>query len=397
MEPILKEIFSDLTDEALSDFTTLGYCSMLGKDELLCSPEVPPIGLTFIVEGKVAVEREHHRICVLETGSFFGEGTLVRDTTPNVTVFTIEPTKLFQIPYIKAREFLASRPDLGFSVVRTLLVKSMNRLETTNDLFSKNRALTLELEEKNKELKQTLARLSETQEQLLHAQRMASLGILVAGVAHEINNPLGAMLQSINTASERVKKINSEELAQSIAKPLKRAADNGERIQKIVQDLRNFARAERVKGESANLTNEIEAAIQILGEQAEKRNIRLLTTYNSAKYVEAPPTRLDQLLVNIIQNAIHASPDNSQIEIITGEQDSKAWVKIIDHGTGMTPEVKARIFDPFFTTKPVGVGTGLGLWICQSIVNSLGGSMDLETTPGVGTTFILTFNVSNHN
>ncbi len=291
-----------------------------------------------------------------------------------------------------------SRENLFFSAILRDITERKRAEQQLKEAFEELKRSQEALEERNRELKDTLDQLAEAQEKLLHAGRMASLGVLVAGVAHEINNPLAAVLQSVNTAIERASKLQPEEISTRICKPLVRSRENAERIQRIVQDLRAFARAERVQGQITDVQNEIETALQMLNEQAERRNVKLVVQYGPVKYIEAPPTRLDQILVNIIQNAIQASPDGATIEVMTGRtegEDNRAWIKIRDYGSGMSPEVKARIFDPFFTTKPVGEGTGLGLWICQAIVHSLGGSIEVETEPGVGTTFTLLFNMTN--
>ncbi|HKQ79757.1 MAG TPA: ATP-binding protein [Blastocatellia bacterium] len=267
-----------------------------------------------------------------------------------------------------------------------------------------------ELAKITEELREAMDKLAKTQDQLVHAEHLASLGTLTAGVAHEINNPLAAILQSLDTALGRCARIPDEEMRNRIDKPLRRARDNGERIGRIVQDLRTFSRAERVRGEKADVRQEIESAFQILKPLAEARQIRLQAFYGELDWVEAPPTRLSQLLINIIQNAIHASADGGCVEAHTGRAKAPgepgerapadhgpgdygpgdhAWIQIRDFGVGMTPEVKARIFNPFFTTKAVGVGTGLGLWVCQSIIKSLGGSIEVESEPGKGTIFTL--------
>ena len=291
-----------------------------------------------------------------------------------------------------------SRENLFFSAILRDITERKRAEQQLKEAFEELKRSQEALEERNRELKDTLDQLAEAQEKLLHAERMASLGVLVAGVAHEINNPLAAVLQSVNTAIERASKLQVEEISSKICKPLVRSRENAERIQRIVQDLRAFARAERVQGQTADVRSEIETAFQMLNEQAERRNITLVAQYGSVKYIEASPMRLDQILVNIIQNAIQASPDGATIEVMTGRtegEETRAWIKIRDYGSGMSPEVKARIFDPFFTMKPVGKGTGLGLWICQSIVHSLGGSIEVKTEPGAGTTFTLGFNMTN--
>lgn len=275
-----------------------------------------------------------------------------------------------------------------------------------------------ELAKITEELREAMARLAETQDQLLHAEHLASLGTLTAGVAHEINNPLAAILQSLDTALGRCAQIPDEKMRGRIEKPLQRARDNGWRIKRIVQDLRTFSRAERVRGEKADVRQEIESAFQILEPLAKSRQIQLQSFFGDLDWIEAPPTRLSQLLINIIQNAIHASADGARVEAYTGRakapggatgdlagdpgkrgqgdsQNDYAWIQIRDYGAGMAPEVKARIFDPFFTTKPVGVETGLGLWVCQSIIKSLGGTIQVESEPGKGTTFTLNLRLFN--
>lgn len=262
-------------------------------------------------------------------------------------------------------------------------------------------------------LQETNARLAEAQSQLLQSEKMASLGQLAAGVAHEINNPIGFVNSNLGTLRRYGEGLIALFQAQSRGAPttelqqLRDAADLDfvaedlpvllseseeglSRVKKIVQDLKDFSRVDSADWQDADLNAGLESTLNVvMNEVKYKAEI-------SREYGQLPPVRclagqLNQVFMNLIVNAAHAIEGHGRIALRTGVADhggcAAAWVEVEDNGSGMTPEVQKRIFEPFFTTKAVGKGTGLGLSLSFSIVQKHGGQIEVDSVPGRGTRF----------
>jgi PAS domain S-box-containing protein len=239
-----------------------------------------------------------------------------------------------------------------------------------------------------------------TDERRVHAQlvvsdRMASVGLLAAGIAHEINNPLAAVLANVHLAMRDVADL-SESLGSS--PQLRALVDElgdvdlaAQRIRDIVRDLKLFSRADSERRGPIDLHKVLDSTLRMAGNELRHR-ADVVKTYGVVPLVDGDESRLGQVFLNLFINAAQAIPEGraseNRIEIATATAgDGRVVVRVSDTGAGMPPEVVRRLFTPFFTTKPIGVGTGLGLSICHRIVSSLGGEITVGSTPGVGTTF----------
>ncbi|RKH64590.1 PAS domain S-box protein [Corallococcus aberystwythensis] len=245
------------------------------------------------------------------------------------------------------------------------------------------------------------------QARLVVADRLASVGTLGAGVAHEINNPLAYMLVNLHLIREGLDKLEAQgapsEPVASIQQLVRETTEGAERIATIVRDLKVFARGEQ---ESRPMPVDVRRSVELACKMADnviRHRARLVTEFEPVPAVEASEARLCQVFLNLLLNAAQAIPEDptSVTEheiraIIRPGEPGKVVVEVRDTGVGMTPEVLGRIFDPFFTTKAVGVGTGLGLSICHGIVESMGGSIHAESTPGRGSTFRVVLRSAQH-
>ncbi|HVH48102.1 MAG TPA: response regulator [Labilithrix sp.] len=229
------------------------------------------------------------------------------------------------------------------------------------------------------------------QEQLMISDRMASVGMLAAGVAHEINNPLGAALLNLELVHEMIgrspEKRDEAELKASMA-DIRSAVG---RVREIVGDLRIFSRHEDRSAVRADVRTALESSLRMAFNEIRHR-AHVEKDYASAPIVCGSEGRLGQVFLNLIVNAAQAMPeghvDDNMIRVATRTDDAgRAVVEISDTGTGIPPEAIAHLFTPFFTTKPAGIGTGLGLAICQRIVQQMGGEIEVESEVGKGTTF----------
>ncbi|MEO8699557.1 MAG: two-component regulator propeller domain-containing protein [Kofleriaceae bacterium] len=222
---------------------------------------------------------------------------------------------------------------------------------------------------------------------LLISDRMASLGTLAAGIAHEINNPLAYVIGNLEVMSETLAgAVDQDELATAMAG----ATDGAERVRKIVQGLRSFSRSETERRVLLDVPEILQAAIRLTANEVRHR-AQLVCELGVIPKIVADDGRLTQVFINLIINAAHAIPegrtDANCITVRTRTDDrGRAVIEIIDTGEGMPADVQARAFDPFFTTKHVGEGTGLGLSICHGIISGLDGQISIDSALGRGTT-----------
>jgi PAS domain S-box-containing protein len=231
------------------------------------------------------------------------------------------------------------------------------------------------------------------QSRLLLADRMASVGTLAAGVAHEINNPLTYVVGNLAYVAERLRRMSEalpDDAVTEMQTAIREAREGADRVRVIVGDLRTFSRDDERVQVPVDLHAVLDSTVNIAASELRNR-ARLLREYGEVAPVHANHGRLGQVFLNLLVNAMQAIPDDDRddhlIRIRTWTEAGQAIVEIVDSGAGIPPEALAHVFDPFFTTKPVGVGTGLGLSICHNIVSAMGGEIAVESRVGRGTTF----------
>jgi DNA-binding response OmpR family regulator len=267
------------------------------------------------------------------------------------------------------------------------------------DLAEMRAALVEELEAKNLALGRAMSELQNTQAQLIQAAKMASLGGLVAGIAHEINNPLAFSLSHLATVK---KSLGRAEVALGPALEAPAVRDNWgrarkridemtvglERIRELVVKLRTFSHIDEGEWRRVSIQGCIESVLLILAHRTRER-IEIETSYGSPDELECYPGLLNQALMNLISNSIDAIAGLGKIRIETGLVDGSYQICVRDTGSGIPAELRDRVLEPFFTTKPVGEGTGLGLSITYSIVQKHGGSLAIECPESGGTAVTL--------
>ena len=233
------------------------------------------------------------------------------------------------------------------------------------------------------------------QAQLMVADRLASMGTLAAGVAHEINNPLAAVLANLELMMPQAEQGG---LPADFRAALLDAKEAAERVRLIVRDLKVFSRAEEDRTTAVDLHRVLDSAVRMTWNEVRHR-ARLCKEYHTVPTVAGNEARLGQVFVNLLVNAAQALPegqaDTNEIRISAGHDDQRVWVDVTDSGPGIRPEHLRLIFNPFFTTKAAGVGTGLGLAICQRIVTELGGEITVESQLGFGTRFRVSLPISH--
>ncbi|MBP5976549.1 GAF domain-containing sensor histidine kinase [Brasilonema sp. CT11] len=321
-------------------------------------------------------------------------------------------------------------------VPRQLEQKQIEALQTlTRQVMAQleRRLLTRRITQKNQQLDQALKELTHTQTQLMHNEKMVSLGHLVAGIAHEINNTLNFIYANLPHANQYTQDlltliklyqknyphpvaeieaattaIDFNFIEEDVSKLMSSMTIGAERIHQIVLQLRNFSRVEQAEKTALNIHEDLENTLLLLGHRLKGRsdypNITVIKQYAHLPEIECYPGQLNQVLMNILTNAIDSLGKNLKSTI--NDQPTFDWnpciwittevldsdyvvIQIADNGPGMTHKTREMIFDPFFTTKPVGCGTGLGLSISNQIINKCGGQLTCVSAPGEGAKFVI--------
>jgi PAS domain S-box-containing protein len=230
------------------------------------------------------------------------------------------------------------------------------------------------------------------QARLVQSDRLAALGTMAAGVAHEINNPLAYVMLNLDWIARKLSEgARDPQSIEGLAEMLHEARRGAERVATIVRELRSFSRADGEKRHAVDVAEVVKSAIKIAAHEIRSR-AKVMTSFEPARLVWANEGRLEQVVLNLLLNASQALPEGTsatneiRAEVRSGS-DGRVVLEVSDNGEGIPAEVLPRIFDPFFTTKPPGVGTGLGLSICHGIVAALGGQITVHSLPGEGTTF----------
>jgi len=275
-----------------------------------------------------------------------------------------------------------------------------------------------ELLRRNQELTELNEKLSRAQEQLLQSEKLASIGQLAAGVAHEINNPISFVFSNFGTLQTYVvdllrvlvryeqaekfisdpevvaqiaalrKQVDLDFLMDDVPVLMSESREGIERVRKIVQDLKDFSRVDAHQDwQWVNLHHGIDSTLNIVNNEV-KYKADIVKEYGDIPEVECLPSQINQVIMNIVVNGAHAiSGPRGRITIRTGAGEGHVWIEIADTGSGIPKAIQSRIFDPFFTTKPIGSGTGLGLSLSYGIIKKHHGKIGVRSEPGQGTVF----------
>ena len=353
--------------------------------------------------------------------------------------FRIQHTTVISLPALHGTGFYAlfviqDVTDLTHSIqnyrgMRDQAWEEIKRREVAEKKL-KDHSLNLEkmVEERTSELRTALHDLQETQSQLLQSEKMASIGQLAAGVAHEINNPVGFVKSNLGTmdeyredligllnkygtleatlgkeveisgnraihkALEDIRKVKDEIdldfILDDYQKVIEESLEGMARVAKIVSDLKDFAHVDKAELEHADINKGIESTLNIVWNEL-KYKAEVVKDFGDIPLVKCYPQRLNQVFMNILVNAAQAIEAKGELRIQTRLHDGYAEIRISDTGMGIPKEILPKIFDPFFTTKDIGKGTGLGLNVAYNIIQKRKGTIDVESEVGKGTTFTI--------
>lgn len=335
--------------------------------------------------------------------------------------FSIVFTLSFFVQFLLARRSIRKLATLAVERANELTAinshlteEIMGRIEFQAELLSKNQ----EIQEMNEQLE-------EAQNQLIQQEKLASLGQLAAGVAHEINNPVGFInsnLSMLNKYADRAmqligklediiveqcgqdlmsklqqekKALKYDSLKRNMIAVIDESMEGVERVKQIVQDLKDFSRLDEAEWQWVDLHEGIDSTLNIVWNEV-KYKAEVHREYGELPNVECVPSQINQVVMNLLVNAAQALEQNGNIYIRTSTRDHEVIIEIKDDGCGIPADIIGKIFDPFFTTKEVGKGTGLGLSLSYGIIKKHLGELTVSSVPGVGTIFSITLPIS-HN
>jgi signal transduction histidine kinase len=310
---------------------------------------------------------------------------------------------------------VTERDQNGRALRMTGINRDITELKLAED---KIKAQINQISQSNIELKKAYSKLEHTQSQLLQSEKMASIGQLAAGVAHEINNPVGYVNSNLSTLKryasdiftllnkyestvalvkgnqellddlhEFRKKINLAYIQRNTMDLLTESLEGLDHVKTIVDDLRNFSHtASEETWKSADIQQILESSLNMVANEL-KSKCEIRKEYSPLPKVFCLPLRLNQVFINLLQNAAQSIKEHGVVTLRTGQTDNKVWIEISDTGQGIDEKNMNRIYDPFFTTKPIGRGTGLGLALSYGIVKKHMGKIDVHSEVGKGTTF----------
>ena len=328
----------------------------------------------------------------------------------------LEGAEEFSQGNLKFRTDVKTEDEIG------VLANAFNSMaEKLNDVYNsleqKVMDRTHELGRKNLQLKRAYKELKDTQSMVVHNEKMRSLGQLVAGVAHELNNPInfiyGNLVHLKNYTNDLIVIINKYEdiqkqltednfteveklkkdleydfIVEDLSSLIKSCFDGAERSKQIIIDLKNFSRLDEALIKEVDIHEGIESALNILISKYRDR-VTVHKQYGELPHVMCYAGQINQVFMNILDNAAQAIDDKGNVYVRTRVEDEDVVIEFEDSGPGIDEDTLPKIFDPFFTTKPVGEGTGLGLSICYKIIKSHNGKMEVESEKGKGTKFII--------
>ena len=306
-----------------------------------------------------------------------------------------------------------ARKRSEFALARARAELEIRVAERTAELSEK----VAEVERQREEQTRLFRDLEAARQQAMQSDKLASIGQLAAGVAHEINNPIGFVLSNFSSLQRYVEDLfrvlsayealeplvpaDAPQLAKlanartdadidyvkgDVTQLLDQSRDGLDRVRRIVQDLKDFAHAGEAIWQPADLVQGLERTLNVVRNEI-KYKAEVVKRYAPLPDVRCAPSQLNQVFMNLLVNAAHAIADKGTITVSSGVEADEVWIAIADTGCGMPPDVLGHIFDPFFTTKPVGQGTGLGLSVSYSIVKRHGGRIEVESAQGKGSTF----------
>lgn len=327
---------------------------------------------------------------------------------------------------IKRAERETSTKQSNFGLFQNAVMLENQVRRRTSELeaaLRENEQINQDLTHEREEQRILIKKLEDAHNQLLQSEKLASIGQLAAGVAHEINNPIGFVNSNLGTlqkyaadlinllaqyeslepeltpaSRERIRSARTAAdlsfLRADIVMLISESIEGASRVKRIVQDLRDFSRPGDAEWQTADVHAGLESTLNVVWNEI-KYKAEVVRDYGDLPEIECLPPQLNQAFLNLLVNSAQAIHEHGIITLRTRRVGDEVTISVHDTGCGMTPEIKEKIFDPFFTTKPVGKGTGLGLSVTYGIVEKHGGRIDVDSAVGNGTTFTVHLPIQN--
>jgi signal transduction histidine kinase len=371
-------MYNNLTPDELKliarDTTVLSF----ERGERVCEEDTDSDSMFFIFSGAVSISKKGVSFANLVTGDYFGEMSLITDGKRNATVTTLEPSVLFEISSELFDKIFEKFPK----AVHNLLVTYDTRLRRHNDIVV----------DQFLKMRQQIRQLEDSHKRLLLSDKMASIGLLTAGIAHEINNPLFVITGYLDVLNESLQEgtVSAQEL-RGVADKLGTASQS---IVKLVSGIKTYARIEETDPVPIDLNSAIQGSLDLVSFLYRQDNIELKNGLsNGSPMILGNIGKLQQVLMNLLSNAQDAMESSSTriISVNTREEADTVVVEVADTGCGIEPENIQNVFSRSFTTKPVGKGSGMGLDLVRNMVEEMDGSIEVESIVSKGTTFKMIF------
>ena len=353
-----------------------------------------------------------HQVATLKEGDFFGELSLLDSEPRSMSVTALETSVLGSISRSDFYEALKEFPEMTQDLIAVLNKRFRGQNELLISEFKTReeqltelvKIRTHELEEKNNELQLAMDNLRRSQEQLVQSEKLASLGKLTAGIAHEIQNPLNFVNNfsqfSIELAEEILATVSGQEMVDignDLKQNLAKIHEHGKRAESIVKNMLDHARTAKGPKQLTDINALCDEFLNLSYHGARANdpefNCEIRKEFAAdLPEIEVVTQEISRVLINLLSNAFYSIRKKTDgiISVNTTKQDNLMQIEISDNGEGISKEIKEKIFEPFFTTKPAGEGTGLGLSLSYDIIKSHGGEIIAESEPGKGATFIIT-------
>ena len=374
----LFNLFDNLSRDELSRIGKNTEVLDFAKDEVVCVENTKSESMYFIYTGEVNISQKDVAFAHLESGDYFGEMSLITGRTRNATVTTLVPSVLFEVSASVFDRMFETSP----TVMHNLLLTYDARLRRHNNVvvgqFLK--------------LKHQYDELEDSHNRLLLSDKMASIGLLTAGIAHEINNPLFVITGYLNVLKDSLKigEVSVEEL-EEIAEKLDTASKS---IVKLVSGIKTFARIDETAPVPIDLNSAIKESLNLVAFLYKQENIKLKENLvGDSPLILGNIGKLQQVLMNLFSNAKDAMESSTTkiISVETREQGGRVIIEVSDTGCGIAPDQLKRVFSRAYTTKPVGKGSGMGLDLVRKLVKGMHGSIVVESKLDRGTTFRFDF------
>ena len=372
------DMFENLSDDELSLIAKEANRRRFDGGETVCEEGSASDTMFFIESGSVSVEKQGVLLARLGEGDYFGEMSLITGSARNATVVTGEPSVLLEVS-APAFHVIIERSPLA---MRNLLSTFDARLRRHND----------KVVEQFLELKSRYEELEDSHQRLLRSDKMASIGLLTAGIAHEINNPLFVITGYLDVIGEM---LESGEVSAADLRGIHEKLDTASRaIVKLVSGIKTYVRIEDAHPAPIDLNSAILESLDLVSFLYQQDQIELRHELSaSSPVIRGSLGKLQQVLMNLLSNARDAmeEADTRVITVSTREADGEVVVDVADTGCGIAEKSLERVFVRGYTSKPVGKGSGMGLDLVKTIIEDMDGSISVSSRPGEGTVFRIVF------